>query len=230
MRSSSKLQHLVCLVAAGVVLLPAYAGAQCAFDRPTGSTTYTGYLSTSIVRAFVSCNNPGGDTPNVTNTTGTVPACAPVENFNEQAGSPSNGWEFRPGSSYGRVTIKRTSGGQNINGLPTTATDAAVTIKLYHIHQTSGGFASGDGTLQLLLRATMDDYTEGDMTVIDFPFGLPIHLSGNGSFSSTTKIGDYLRDQLHLPRFPDCTSLEIVSIAVHDANGNAFATMGVKFP
>jgi hypothetical protein len=68
------------------------------------------------------------------------------------------------------------------------------------------------------------------MTVIDFPFQFPITLTDTGSYSKTTKIGDYMRDNLHLPRFPDCTSLEVVAVQVKDPNGNVFASMGVKFP
>lgn len=55
-------------------------------------------------------------------------------------------------------------------------------------------------------------------------------MSGSGSYSRTVKIGDYLKDQFDLPRFPDCTSIELVSMAVKDPHGSVFATMGVKFP
>lgn len=224
------MRRLLPLLAAGAILAPGYASAQCAFNQATGSTTYTGYLSNSLVRAFVSCNNPGGNTPNATNATGTVPTCYPAENYSQQAGSPANGWEFHPGTSYGRLTIKRTSGGENLAGYPPTVRDAVITLKMYHIGQTSGGgFASGTGNMQILFRATMNDYTFGDMTTIDFPLGLPIQLSG-GSGTVSKKLGDVMKDDFHLPRFPDCTSIEIISVSVSDPNGNVFAVSGVKFP
>jgi hypothetical protein len=66
MRAASLFRRFMCSAAACLALAPGYVGAQCAFDRPNGSTTNTGYLSTSLVRAFVSCGNPGGNTPNAT--------------------------------------------------------------------------------------------------------------------------------------------------------------------
>ena len=131
--------------------------AQCAFDQPNGSSSYVGLVSASLVRAFVSCNNPGGNTPNVAMLGGTVPGCAPVENYHQQAGSPPAGGHSLPGTSYGRVQIKRTSGGPNVGGYPTTARDAAVILKMYHIDRADGGpgFASGNGVVQIIFRATL---------------------------------------------------------------------------
>jgi hypothetical protein len=204
--------------------------AQCAFDQPNGSSSYVGLVSASLVRAFVSCNNPGGNTPNVAVLGGGVPGCTPVENYHQQAGSPAGGWAFAPGTSYGRVQIKRTSGGPNVGGYPTTARDAAVIIKMYHIDRADGGpgFASGHGVVQVIFRATFNDYDSGDTTSIDFPLGVGFTLSG-GSVSITKKVGDLLVQGLGIPRFPDCTTLEVVSIAVKDPNGNIFAVPGVKF-
>ena len=226
MRSPS-LERYALAVAVGLALVPAQVRAQCSFDQPNGSTSYSGYLSTSLVRAFVSCGNVGGNTPNIT-TAGGVPGCAPVENFDQQAGSPSGGWEFHNGTSYGRVIVKRSSGGPNI-GFPPTHHDLAISIKLYHIGNASGGgYASGNGRLNMILRATMDDYTSGDMTVVDFPMGVGFALSGSGSVSKTIKIGDVLA-AIGQPRFPDCTSIEIVSVSVADPNGNIFATQGATY-
>src|SRR6188472_2553799 len=119
-------------VLAATAFTPPPAAAQCVFNMPNGSSSYVGTLSMSLVRAFVSCNNPGGNTPNSETATGLY-SCQPVETFDEHAGSPSGGWEFGTSSSYGRVTIKRSSGGANLGGFPTTLHDAAVTVKLYHI-------------------------------------------------------------------------------------------------
>ena len=218
---------LIALAAALVV--PSSVGAQCAFDRPNGSSSYIGSYTSSLVRAYVSCNNPGGNPANTT-TVGGIPSCWPTEDFGQYAGSPPNGWRFSNGigSSTGKVQIRRTSGGANLGGLPSTLRDTAVKVKLYHIARNSGGYASGTGNVQLLLRVTTQDYLGDDMTVIDFPFGFPIALSsGNGSGFATKKIGDALFD-LDNPRFTDCTSFEVVDVTVRDPNGTAFAVPGVR--
>lgn len=220
----------IAIVAA--LVTPTSVGAQptCEFDRPFASSSYTGYFKSSLVRAFVPCNNPGGNTPNATTITGSVPTCYPVEDFHEQAGSPAGGWEFHSGTSYGTVTVKRAKGvGPNL-GFPPPRLDAVIEVKLYHIGSTDeAGFADGTGTVQVVIRVTTQDYSEDDMTVIDFPFGFPIALSsGNGSGFATKKVGDALFD-LDSPRFTDCTSFEVVSIAVRDPNGTVFAVPGVRY-
>jgi hypothetical protein len=219
---------LIALVAA--LATPTSVGAQCAFDRPFASSSYTGAFKSSLVRAFVSCNNPGGNTPNATTITGTVPTCYPVEDFHEQAGSPAGGWEFHSGTSYGTVTLKRAKGvGPNLS-FPPPHLDAAIAVKLYHIGSSDGpGFASGTGSIQVVLRVTTQDYSGADMTVVDFPFGFPISLSsGNGSGYVTKTVGDILFD-LNNPRFTECTSLEVVSVTVRDPNGNVFAVPGARY-
>jgi hypothetical protein len=218
---------LIALVAAFVT--PASVGAQCAFDRPFASSSYTGVFKSSLVRAFVHCNNPGGNPANATTITGTVPTCYPVEDFHERAGSPTGGWEFHSGTSYGTVAIKRAKGvGPNL-GFPPPRLDAVVEVKLYHIGSSDGpGFAGGTGSVQVLLRVTTQDYSSTDMTVIDFPFAFPIALSsGNGSGFATKKVGDALFD-LDNPRFTDCTSFEVLAVTVHDPNGTRFAVPGVR--
>jgi hypothetical protein len=233
MRRSSRSVTLVRLASIAIVgtiaVIPARAAAQCAFNGPHGSSGSTGYFVSSLVRAFVSCGNPGGNTPNTTSVGG-IPTCQPVETFHQQAGSPSGGWRFDNGSSYGVVKIRRTSGGDN-SPFPPTLRDASVYLKMYHIAQEGGGpghFASGHGAVQIVFRITSDDYANGDMTYVDFPAGFAFTLNG-GYVSMTKKLGDLMRDGLSQPRFPDCTSIEVVSVTVVDPNGNIFAVPGVKF-
>jgi hypothetical protein len=214
---------------AAVVVLPVGANAQCAFDRPNGSSGTTAYLVSSLVRAFVSCNNPGGNAPNATTIAG-IPSCYPVENFHQQAGSPNGGWEFRPSSSAGKVYLKRTTAVENIFTPPTTLRDAAITVKLSHIGNNNGGYATGIGSVMAYIRVTTQDYLGDDMTIIDFPFGFGISLNNSlsGSGSVTKKLGDILAG-LNQPGFSDCTSIEILSIWVRDPNGNVFAVPGVRY-
>ena len=222
--------RVAALALAAVVALPVNAGAQCAFDRPNGSSGTTAYLTTSLVRAFVSCNNPGGNPPNATTIGGTIPSCFPAESFDDNAGSPTGGWEFRPSSSAGRVYVKRTTGSGDNFGLPPPLRDTAITVKLYHIGNNAGGYATGIGSVFTVLRITTQDYSGDDMTVIDFPFSFGISLSNSfsGSATVTKKLGDILKG-LSQPRLSDCTNIEIVSIAVRDPNGNTFAVPGVRY-
>src|SRR5690242_11786085 len=97
MRRSSRSWTLVRLVSIAIVgtaaVIPTRVAAQCAFNGPHGSSGTTAYFSSTLVRAFVSCGNPGGNTPNATSVGG-VPTCQPVETFHQQAGSPAGGWRF----------------------------------------------------------------------------------------------------------------------------------------
>ena len=103
-------------------------------------------------------------------------------------------------------------------------------MKLSHIGNNNGGYASGTGNVMAILRVTTQDYSGDDMTVIDFPFGFAISLSNSysGSASVTKKLGDVLQG-LNQPGLSDCTSIEIVSIAIRDPNGNIFAVPGVRY-
>ena len=74
-----------------------------------------------------------------------------------------------------------------------------------------------------------DGYGESDPTaIIDFPLGVPITLNA-GTGYVTKKVGDILLGQLHQPRFSDCTSVEFISLAVRDPNGDVFAVPGVRY-
>jgi hypothetical protein len=201
---------------------PAPATAQCVFDLPNGSSSYVGSITTSLVRAFVSCNNVGGNAAGSQSQAG-VPTCQPVETIDQHNGTA--GWRFGPGTSYGRLSITRASA--NYPDFPLTLRDAAVKLKLYHIDSTDGGSASGNGSLWLILRATFDDPIGGDMTAFDFPYYFNFTLSGSGSVSLTKKLGEVLAE-LDQPPFPDCTSIELVSAFIRDPNGNTFAVPGMK--
>jgi hypothetical protein len=99
----------------------------------------------------------------------------------------------------------------------------------HHRRRKQVGSRSGNGNIQLILRATTEDYQFGDMTIIDFPFGFGFTLNGySGTVSVTKKVGDLLLS-LSQPRSSDCTTLEVVSIAVRDPNGTLFAVPGVRY-
>src|SRR5690348_1388207 len=125
MRLAAPASRLVPLIACfGIVAgaAPAPVLAQCVFDMPNGSASYVASISTSLVRAFVSCNNPGGETANSQTQTG-VPSCQPVETFDDHNGAPNGGWQWASGSSYGRLAITRVSA--NNPDFPLTLRDVA---------------------------------------------------------------------------------------------------------
>jgi hypothetical protein len=78
------------------------ARAQCAFEHPKNAKK----TQSNFVQAFVSCNNPGGNTANST-AGGGVPACKPPETFCGAAGNcPGSGWEWDEEKASGQVSFK----------------------------------------------------------------------------------------------------------------------------
>lgn len=227
------MKRLTCslaFLAVAVALAPPRVSAQCAFDRPThGSITNTGDLRTSLVQAFVSCNNPGGNTPNTTTQNG-VPACAPPETWNVQAGPPASGWRFlqTPGQSWGRLELNRQSGSfTNPNGIR----DTRIRLNFRKIVLSNGTTPVAAGTpgkISLVLRSTIADPSNGDMSLIDFPVDIPFAFTGAGSVTNFTAILGNVMNSSFGYRFPDCSSIEVVSVAVLDSNNNVFAVPGIR--
>jgi len=205
------------------------ARAQCGFNHPKKTVTF----KSNFVQAFVSCGNPGGNTPNST-TEGGVPSCAPPETFNQQAGSPPNGWFFDPERGQGRITIKPTREPYRLPPTPLNPPgetgDLHIQFALANVLDAAGR-ANGPGTLATVARATLRDRQPptgpaGDvpMTVIDFPAPFPFSLV-NGSVHIDTS-ADALLNGIGQPGLPHCSSIELVSITVADENGNTFANLG----
>jgi len=199
------------------------AHAQCAFPHPGKAKTF----QSGLVSAFVSCGNPGGNVPNDT-TQGGVPSCSPPETFNEQAGSPPNGWLWNIGKGFGTVRLRPTNNKViSILNPPGDTKDIAIKMTLRGVVDAAGP-ASGPGTLATVARATFDDRANGDMTVIDFPAPFPFTLS-NGSASLKTS-ANVLLNGIGQPGLPPCANIEVVSIGVFDENGNQFANLGSFIP
>lgn len=202
----------------------------CGFEHPQKAKE----TKSSLVQAYVSCGNPGGNTPNDTTESG-VPSCSPPETINTQAGNPPNGWHFDALKGSGDASFKAAK--NKLTGVLNPAndtSDVAVSLKLQGILDLSGP-ASGNGTLSTLSRATLRDRNgtpgvNGDdvpMTVIDFPAPFPFGITaGKGKLKTTANvvlngIGTSL---------PKCTSIEVVDLSVSDENGNRFASMGIFNP
>jgi len=195
--------------------------AQCAFEHPKKA----GGLKSNFVQAFVSCGNPGGNSPNTT-TEGGVPTCKPPETFNEQAGSPAGGWTWDGLKGQGQVQFKSAKVIPPIT--PPDGTDLAIKLKLQGVLDNDTVPASGNGQLATVARATFNDRDGGDMTVVDFPASFPFTLSG-GKVSLKTS-ADALLNGISQPSLPHCASIETVSITIVDSNGNTFANLGIYNP
>jgi len=245
------------------------AHAQCDFQHPKKASK----LQSNLVQAFVSCNNPGGNTPNNT-TGGGIPSCSPPETFSNQAGNCNNGgWVWRrrgcvggangganctvdsecPASTCG--LLDAASSGQiafkalkhclgvstgtalppcipssPLNTGPPVAADLDVKLKLKKILDCgTGDYVNGvDGTLATLSRATLNDNTNGDQTVIDFSAQFPFHMV-NGAANLHTS-ADAVLNFIGNAGLPPCTSIEVVGIRILDANNDAFADLGTYLP
>ena len=204
-----------------VALATSSASAQCSFPHPLKAKSY----KTSLVQAFIPCDQPSTLTPNTT-TEGGVPACAPPETQNEAYGNPANGWLWGP-SSDGRFSLRAAK-----NKIPPLDfehySDVIVALTLDQVFDAHGAVANAPGTLVLILRMTLDDPANGDMTTLDFPIQFPITVQGN-QVNLKTSVNARL-NEMSLPHLPNCTSIEVIDVSVLDENGNAFATAGVYLP
>lgn len=231
-------RHLLVALAAvlAVGISASMASAQCAFEHPKQAKK----VQASLVQAFVSCGNPGGNSPNTT-VGGSVPACKPPETFCEQsANCPGTGWEWDESGASGTVVFKslqfcygKSTGTPLVACSPTDPLNSAqggsadlyVALKLKKV-LTSGNQnpATGTGTLATVARATMNDTTNGDATVIDFPAGFQFNLVDGAANMKTSS--DALLNTQSLAGLPPCTSIELVSVHVLDTNGDKFASIG----
>ncbi len=204
----------------------------CGFEHPKfGKETRS-----SLVQAFVSCGNAGGNASNDT-TDGGVPSCSPPETYAEQNGSPPNRWMWDEARSYGTVQFRSVQSHINnaILDPPNDTGDIAVKLKLRGVVDAAGP-ASGTGNLNTVGRATIRDRQgtpsntsdDLDMTVVDFPAAFAFTLD-DGSASVKTTVNTLLNG-IGQPGLPECSSVTLVEVDVTDENGDRFAEMGLLLP
>jgi hypothetical protein len=199
--------------------------APCSMEHPKRAKLILG----QFVQAYVSCGNTGGNTPNTT-TEGGVPACTPPETYNEQNGSPPNGWRFNPHTGGARIRISGKKAGRD-------ATDVQIVFRVCGVIDATLQPASGTGALATVARATLQDRgpdaqglnnDDANMTVVDFPASFPFQLV-DGCASLRTS-ANALLNGIGQPALPHCTSLETVSVTILDENSTTFASLGVFLP
>jgi hypothetical protein len=229
--------HIIAAGAAAMVLgaasIASAAAPSCpvAFQHPVQAKQ----IKSALTQAFVSCNNPGGNTNNATTETGTVPTCYPAETYHENAGSPNFGWTWGP-KGKGDITFK--AGKNKFCGAPDfpqndcgpDEVDLLITVKISDIRDHTGIASGTNGSVQSVARATLIDRAEqsAPMTVIDFPTGFGIGVVNgkvNKKFSATQ-----ILDGLSQPALPPCSNIELIAVLVKDPNGNTFANLGTFLP
>jgi hypothetical protein len=223
------------ILTAGAAALAIGFGASLASAATTCPVAYphpakAAKLTSNLVQAFVSCGNPGGNIPNATTETGTVPTCFPAETFNEAAGSPPTGWLWGP-KSQGSIAFKAGKNKIDVGGLnPAGAVDLYISIKMSDIRD-AGGPITSSGNVSTVARATLIDRAEqsAPMTVIDFPTGFPVTATTPGKIQKKSSATEIL-NVLFQPALPPCTTIEVVSVLVKDTAGNAFANLGTFLP
>jgi hypothetical protein len=225
----------VTLSIATLALVGLYAGtasAQCAFNVVPAKG-----VKGSFVRNFAPC--PGTEHgPANTETEGDTDACSPVTP--RQIDGASSEFTF---NAEGGCTIQtqaklvkdcaklKDSAGEPIGLQPGSCHVTFVKGKCFGIQDATlvpiGAEDTGWG-FATLSRATLDDDTNGDMTVIDFPvtfdFGVPkdggMKIKANSAQALSSIVGPNNSD------LPDCTSIEIVDVTVKDPEGLPFAKLG----
>jgi len=90
------------------------------------------------------------------------------------------------------------------------------------------GPANGLGKLATTSRATFNDRTNGDQTVVDFGanFDFPV-TDGKANVKTSA---DALLNGISQPSLPHCSSIETVTVNLVDPNGDAYGNIGLFLP
>lgn len=202
----------------------------CAAPEPHPTITYPNpkaakRVALPLVQAFVGCNTPGGNVPNATTETGTVPTCYPAETYDENAGSPPGGWHWGP---YGKGQV-------TIGVRCKDAGDVSIKLTMSNIVDGAGVPVNGAGTFATAARLTIMDPVGGEMTTVDVPLAFQFTIV-NGVTKFLTSLNAMLTDQALAP-LPNGFSYELGPspgldgfFEVRDANGNPFARPGIYLP
>lgn len=202
----------------------------CALPEPHPTVTFqhpkvAKKVDLPLVQAFVACNNPGGNVPNATTETGTVPSCYPAETHDENDGSPPGGWHWGP---YGKGMV---SFGVRCKD----AGDVGIKLTMSNIVDGAGALVSGNGTFAIAARLTIMHPGGVPMTTIDVPLSFQFTVV-NGVTKFLTSLNAMLTDQALSP-LPNGFSFTLAPspaldglFEVRDSNANAFARPGIYLP
>lgn len=207
--------------------------AQCDFDVAPAKG-----LKASMVRAFAACPGTELSIPNTQTEGGTV-ACTPVtpRQDNEQETLYSYGEKGRCDVRTSAKLVADCSDVTDAGGSPLGLAPAPCHVT--YVSSKCSGIVGSDGqtligrsddgfALATLTRATFDDASGGDMTVIDFPVTFTYSVPEGGKMSLQSSSAESLIPLVGVNNadLPACTSLEIVDMIVKDPEGLPFASLG----
>jgi len=233
----------VVIAAAGIYC--GTAGAQCTFgfdagtpEESRGPAPAKGVRG-SMVRAYAACPSYSLHPVNATTESGTD-ACQPVTPPVLGGGGTTYAY-----SAKGKCTVqtqakllKDCSKAEDAAGNPLglEARPCHVTF----VRSSCKGIVRADGKtlitgaqddaweLATLSRASLNDPTGGDMTVIDFPVAFTYSTPEDGEMEIDSSSAEALLPLVGAngAALPACTSIEMVSIKIKDPDHNTFAQLG----
>jgi hypothetical protein len=194
------------------------ASAQCAFDEPAKAKG----IKSSLVKAMSSCPGVTFPTSNTTTMAG-VPGCAPP--------TPLSLFQFD--DAKGKCDVKTSHKVESpcSDGSMGDCSNLTLKVKCGGVLNSDGATPNSDTgwNLNTVARASFDDNSNGDMTVIDFPAQFPLPAASSGKLSGTFNTNDLLNN-LFGPgsALPACTAIELITVKIADPSGNLFATLGTS--
>lgn len=226
----------VTLPLAAIALVGLYAGsasAQCSFDIAPAKG-----VRGSMVRNYAPC--PGTENPTANTTTqGGTDACTPVTPAEVSGSGTLYSYDVK-GKCDVRTSAKlisdcaefEDSSGSNLGLAPGACHVTYVTSKCSGILGTDGVTPIGGGddgfALATLSRATLNDPTNGDMTVIDFPVTFLYSTPEKGKMEVDSSSAEALFPLVGATgaKLPACTQIEVVNVVIKDPAGLPFAKLG----
>jgi hypothetical protein len=231
----------VTLSIATIALVGLYAGtasAQCDFNIVPAKG-----VKGSFVRNFAACPSTehGTSIPNA-ETEGDTDACQPVAPNEDDGVASQYSFVETPGDEGG-CTIQtqaklvkacekvKDSNGADLNLDPGPCHITYVKGKCWGIQNSSNvliGESDAGWGFATLSRASLNDETGGDMTVIDFPVVFDFGIPKDGGMKIKANSAEAL-DGLVGPanaELPECTSIEIVDVTIKDPQTLPFAKLG----
>ena len=233
MKMNTKLTTAVAAMAlTGLCAGSAYA--QCDFNSAPAKG-----LKGSMVRNYAPC--PGTEHPTSnTQTEGGTEGCTPVTPYQANTGNGTLYTYDVKGKCDASTSAKLVAdcslltdsagGPLNLQSGPCHVT--YVSSKCSGILGTDGTTPIGAGdigfSLATLTRATFNDATNGDMTIIDFPVTFTYSTPSKGKMSLKSSSAEALVPLVGVNNadLPACTSLEIVDLTIKDPAGLPFAKLG----
>ena len=211
------MRKLSIIAAAAVVVAFAAGGAQAQCDFVDAAKAKI--LKLSMVRNFARCPSATFTSPN-TSTGGGTPGCAPP--------FAHSNFQFQNGKGGCSISNKAKLEVPCKNGFPGNCTNLQIKAKCKGLLKSDGSTPddSSNWTLSAVAVTTLDDPTNGDMTIIDFPVQVPFPDAKKGGIKLKTDSNAILGG-LGLDPLPPCASITFLTTKIQDPTGQPFATFGV---